>query len=162
MTAPRDPARSRSTETGARVLGPGDGSTFGIGAMRLTVKEAGERTAGQLVIVEMVVPPGAGSPPTHIHRQGAESWYVLEGELDLMAGNEQGRHGPGSFVMVPAGTPHRFTNPGTVPVRFLLTMTPHQLQFLEAVSQIWTAGPPDMTAVAAVMARYDTELLPPQ
>jgi len=129
--------------------------------MRLTVKEAGERTAGQLVIVEMVVPPGAGSPPANIHRQGPESWYVLDGELEMRAGNEQGRYGPGSFLMVPAGTPHRFANAGSVPVRFLLTMTPYQLEMLQAIAQVWPAGPPNLGAITEVFARYQTELVGP-
>jgi mannose-6-phosphate isomerase-like protein (cupin superfamily) len=161
MTTARDAAGVPSEGPGAAVLGPGEGHGFDIGTMRLTVKEAGERTAGQLVIVEIVVPAGSGSPPPHIHRRGGESWYVLEGELDVLAGSERGRYGPGSFVMVPAGTPHQFANPGSGPVRFLTTMSPYQLQFLQAVAQIWTAGPPDPAALVEVMARYDTELVRP-
>ena len=158
MAAPPD----SSSEPTACILRPGEGETFEIGAMGLTVKEAGERTAGQLVIVEMVVPPGAGSPPTHLNRQGPESWYVLEGELDRRVGREQGRYGPGSFLMVPAGTPHRFANAGSVPVRFLLTMTPYQLEMLQAIAQVWTAGPPNLAAITEVFARYQTELVEPR
>ena len=107
----------QQAETEALVLRRGEGAWFQIGQLRLTVKEAGRRSAGQVVITEMLVPVGAASPPAHIHHQGGESWYVLEGELDVLVGAEQGRYGPGSFVMIPAGTPHRFANASAEPVR---------------------------------------------
>jgi quercetin dioxygenase-like cupin family protein len=159
MTTHSHGTTTQRAETEALVLQRGEGAWFQIGQMRLTVKEAGQRTAGQVVIMEMAVPAGAASPPAHIHRQGGESWYVLEGELDVLVGNQQGRYGPGSFVMIPAGTPHRFANTGTETVRVLLTMTPHQLQFLQAVAELWQAGPPAPAALVELMARYDTELV---
>ena len=54
--------------------------------------------------------------------------------------------------------PHRFANAGSETVRLLLTMTPYQLQFLQAVSQLAPAGPPDPDKLRELMARYDTEL----
>jgi uncharacterized RmlC-like cupin family protein len=79
----------------------------------------------------------------------------------MLAGNEQGRVGAGSFVMIPAGTPHRFANAGAEPVRLLITMTPHQLGFLQALSELTAGGPPDPAALVSVMARFDTELVRP-
>lgn len=163
MTAPSETTSGASGRvqpaSEALALQPGDGRDFRIGQMQMTIKEDGEHTAGQVVILEMAVPSGAASPPAHLHRQGGESWYVLEGELDVLVGSEQGRYGPGSFVMIPAGTPHRFANAGAGPVRVLLTMTPYQLRFLQEASQIWQGGPPDPAAMVALMARYDTELV---
>ena len=159
MTARSDTMDGTRQAGEGLVFHPGEGPEFQIGQMSLTVKEDGERTAGQVVILEMAVPSGAASPPAHVHRQGGESWYVLEGELDVLVGTEQGRYGPGSFVMIPAGTPHRFANAGTETVRVLLSMTPYQLQFLQEASQLWTSGPPDPAAMVALMARYDTEIV---
>jgi quercetin dioxygenase-like cupin family protein len=159
MTAPSDPRGFSGEGAGASVVRPGEGREFQIGQLRLTVKEAGERTDGQLVVLEMEVPPGAASPPAHIHRQGGESWYVLKGELEVRAGDHQGHYGPGSFVMIPAGTPHRFANGGSGPVQVLLTMTPYQLQFLEAVSRLSAGGPPGRDQLVELMARYDTVLV---
>jgi mannose-6-phosphate isomerase-like protein (cupin superfamily) len=150
---------TQPAEAEALVLQRGEGPWFQIGQLRLTVKEAGARTAGQVVITEMEVPVGAASPPAHVHHQGGESWYVLEGELDVLVGSKQGRYGPGSFVMIPAGTPHRFANAGNAPVRVLLTMTPYQLEFLEAVAQLWQTGPPAPAALVELMARYDTQIV---
>lgn len=143
------------------ILSPGAGRPLPIGRQSAVIKEDGQRSEGEFAVVEIAVPPGTVAQPAHIHRRGGESWYVLDGELEVLAGGEQGRHGPGSFIMIPAGTPHRFANPGASTVRFLITLTPHQLGFLEALAELAAAGPPDPAALGAVMARFDTELVRP-
>ena len=73
----------------------------------------------------------------HVHAEAEELFYILEGELDLLAfepqtrtsGNWQAwrspagttvqRGGAGSLMFVPARCPHAFANPGTTPVRRL-------------------------------------------
>jgi quercetin dioxygenase-like cupin family protein len=57
-----------------------------------------------------------GADP-HLHRQHADSFYVLEGELAVLVGNEEHRLGPGACVCVPAGVVHGFRS--TSPARFL-------------------------------------------
>ncbi len=76
MTVPFDSSGSPREASSGLVLRPGDGHEFGMGAMRVIAKEAGTHTDGQVVIAEISVPAGAGSPPAHIHRRGAESWYL--------------------------------------------------------------------------------------
>src|SRR5690242_16090540 len=67
MTTRSEATADTSAGAEALVLQSGEGADFAIGQMRLTVKEAGERTAGQVVIMEIAVPAGASSPPPHIH-----------------------------------------------------------------------------------------------
>ena len=55
----------------------------------------------------------------HVHDDEDDSFYILEGELTFVLG-EEGEEvvaGPGSFVLVPPGVRHGFTNPGSEPVR---------------------------------------------
>ena len=49
-------------------------------------------------------------PSPHDHRHAA-SFYVLEGELALMAGGRELRAEAGSWVQVPAGVPHAVAGP---------------------------------------------------
>lgn len=59
--------------------------------------------------------------PSHVHRGEDDSFLVLEGTLSVVLG-EEGRHveaGPGTFVLVPEGTPHAIANEGTEEVRIL-------------------------------------------
>jgi len=51
-------------------------------------------------------------------------FYVLEGTLTVRLGDESRELGPGSFVCVPPGVVHTFSNPGSAPVRLLNFNTP--------------------------------------
>jgi quercetin dioxygenase-like cupin family protein len=59
--------------------------------------------------------------PSHVHRDEDDSFLVLEGTLTVTLGEEARRHqaGPGTFVLVPEGTPHAIANEGTEDVRIL-------------------------------------------
>jgi quercetin dioxygenase-like cupin family protein len=63
--------------------------------------------------------PGAGP---HVHRQHADSFYVLEGELAVLVQDEEHLVGPGAWVCAPAGVVHGFRT--TSPARFLNFHTP--------------------------------------
>lgn len=54
--------------------------------------------------------PGQG-PRLHRHTYD-ETWVVLEGNLTFQAGEEQLAASTGDIVIVPADTPHKFTNDG--------------------------------------------------
>ncbi|HEY6408045.1 MAG TPA: cupin domain-containing protein, partial [Ktedonobacteraceae bacterium] len=90
-----------------------------------------------------------------------EGFYVLEGELEFLAGTQTVRASQGTFVMVPIGTVHTFSNPTDVPARFLNTFTPPlYLGYFEEVSKLIQAeaalGPQQF---AELMASYDTEVV---
>ena len=111
--------------------------------------------------------------------EAEEIFYILDGELDLLAfeprtressdwtswesaeGAKVARGGPGSLMFVPVGCPHAFTNPGTGPTRMLFLVTPsgHE-QYLEGIADLLSRpGPPDQAAIIDLRARYDIEQL---
>lgn len=59
----------------------------------------------------------AGAGP-HFHREHADSFYVLEGELGLWANGGEARFGPGTFVAAPPGAEHGILRAES-PTRFL-------------------------------------------
>jgi quercetin dioxygenase-like cupin family protein len=66
--------------------------------------------------------PGERGPDPHIHKQHADAWYVLEGELvfGVGPGGETLHRAPeGTHVLVPAGVIHTFRNDGEATARFL-------------------------------------------
>lgn len=63
--------------------------------------------------------PGAGP---HIHRHHADSFYVLEGEVAFLVGDEEHALGAGGCVSVPPGVVHGFKS--TSPARWLNFHTP--------------------------------------
>jgi oxalate decarboxylase/phosphoglucose isomerase-like protein (cupin superfamily) len=117
----------------------------------------------------------------HLHQHAEEVFYVLEGELDLLAfhpsaqangdwrswtsktGDTVLRGGPGSFMFVPAGCPHAFFNPGPEPARMLFLVSPagHELYLQELADLLAAAGPPDQAEIVALRRRHDIHQVTP-
>jgi mannose-6-phosphate isomerase-like protein (cupin superfamily) len=55
----------------------------------------------------------------HVHDEEDDAFYILEGEMTFVLGDEEVKAGPGAFVLVPPGVEHGFRNDGEVPVRML-------------------------------------------
>lgn len=113
-TSPTGRHFHRPVATGPAYWGPGDHYTF-----LVTREESG----GAYFAMEALVPPGGGPPP-HIHTGEDETFYVLDGQMEFLLGDETILAGPGDFVNVPRGTVHRFLNTGTETAKLVLTFTP--------------------------------------
>jgi quercetin dioxygenase-like cupin family protein len=68
----------------------------------------------------------AGGPPIapHVHPGHVESFYVLDGELELTVGDELVRAGPGAWVQIPPGVPHGRAEGSSAPMHVLNVNTP--------------------------------------
>ena len=143
------------------ILKPGEGRTLPLGPICMVVQEDGTHTRGTLGVAEFEVAPHAPTPPLHIHHAHEEGFYVLEGELEFLTGTQTERAGQGTFVMVPVGTIHTFSNPTDKPARFLNTFTPPlYLGYFEEFSKLLQAsGALYPHQFAELMARYDTEVV---
>lgn len=121
-----------------------------------------EDTGGTHATYLVTAAPGTGAPP-HVHRADDETFYVLEGELEVLQGEVWHRAGVGASVFLPRGVPHAFRNPGEQPVRFLGVATPggHE-RFFEAVDQLVSEGRFTPEAGLEVCRQFGMELLPPQ
>jgi uncharacterized cupin superfamily protein len=51
--------------------------------------------------MEAIIPPGGG-PPLHIHQRDEESFYLLEGTLDITLGEKKLKATTGDFVPNPS------------------------------------------------------------
>ncbi len=145
----------------AVVLKMGEGHHLPLGPIHMVVQEDGTHTRGTLGVAEFEVPPHARTPPPHIHHAHEEGFYILEGELEFLAGTETMRVSQGAFVMVPIGTIHTFSNPTDKPARFLNTFTPPlYIGYFEELSKLIQADVVlDPQRFAELMARYDTEVV---
>ncbi|MFC4587037.1 cupin domain-containing protein [Sphaerisporangium corydalis] len=159
-------------------LRPSEGPRLALGPMTVTYKVTGGRSAVASTF-EVVVPPG-WDVGAHVHDHGEEIFYVLEGELDLLAfapaaprsgdwqswtsrsGETVVRGGPGSLAFVPPGCPHAFSNPGTRPARMLFQAAPagHE-HYFEELAEILAEVPPDDRAIEALRFRHGITQLTP-
>jgi quercetin dioxygenase-like cupin family protein len=106
----------------ATVHPPGEGGKIG-GPTVVTIKATGEETNDSSYLGETVAAPGFPGPP-HFHERVHDMFYVLDGVLTMRLGDETTELPAGSFVCVPPGVVHSFSNTGDTPVRFLNFNTP--------------------------------------
>lgn len=98
----------------------------------VTIKVAGDQTDGQLVVVEVMTPPGGGPPILHRHRQ-AESFSILDGEFEVTIADQERRTQTfyltaGDTCAIPPMVWHTYKNVGTAPGRFIAAMSPSGLE----------------------------------
>ena len=87
----------------------------------------GDDTNGKYAIWEAIVPPGGGPPP-HVHSREEEGFYVLEGEITFMIGDERAVATAGMFANMPVGIPHSFRNESRKPAKMLISVAPAGLE----------------------------------
>jgi quercetin dioxygenase-like cupin family protein len=105
---------------------------------------------------ELTVPPGSNVPPPHSHSNNEEIVYVLEGTLRYTVGSETRDLVPGQSMYTPRGIVHGFCNPFSTQARALIILSPDiGVQYFEEVAAVVNrSGPPDKSALVAVMSRY--------
>jgi mannose-6-phosphate isomerase-like protein (cupin superfamily) len=55
----------------------------------------------------------------HVHEDEDDAFYILDGELIFVLGDDEVAAPAGTFVLVPPGVEHGFRNDGDSPVRIL-------------------------------------------
>lgn len=151
----------RATDTGTILLGPGD---------VYTILASSAETDGDYIALEAVVPV-EGGPPLHIHHNQVETFYILEGELDIRLGDEIHEAKAGDFIHVSKGTPHNFFNRSQTPARMVFTFVPAgdiEEFFRESFKETTDRNAPLEPLTDAFIQRmlasanhHDIEILPP-
>jgi mannose-6-phosphate isomerase-like protein (cupin superfamily) len=75
-------------------------------------------------LLEWEAPPGAASPPVHIHNRTEEGFYVLQGRFRFLIGAETLDRPPGGHALARAGVAHTLWNPDDVSARCLIVLSP--------------------------------------
>jgi quercetin dioxygenase-like cupin family protein len=107
-------------------LGPGDGRGYLFHGAVVVVKAGGDRTLGQLAVMESTFPAGL-SVHEHVHAGEDEMFYLLAGELSVFCQEDRWTATAGSFIFVPRDHPHGFTVTSDEPARALVVTGPAQL-----------------------------------
>jgi quercetin dioxygenase-like cupin family protein len=101
------------------VSGPGSGERFERENRVITIKA----NLPEISALEIEFDPTFEVEP-HRHADHADTFYVLEGEVEFTVEDEVVRAGPGTFVAAPPGTLHGFRNPGPGTARVLNVHAP--------------------------------------
>jgi quercetin dioxygenase-like cupin family protein len=117
-------AHMRSTETdrtshaGSKVLvqAPGNAERLGQASLRVAIDD--------IYLAEYTLEPGTKPGGPHYHARHADSFYVLEGELEFVIDGRPIRAKAGTMVVAPRGAVHAFPVAIGGPARFLNMHTP--------------------------------------
>jgi quercetin dioxygenase-like cupin family protein len=98
--------------------------------------------------------PGDQAPP-HIHHRSDEAFIVLDGQLEVLVGNERRVLTAGQSALIPAGTVHTFATHGAGSTRVVAVMTP---EIAELILALHSGSDEPM---AAIWARYNASVAIP-
>lgn len=127
---------------------------------------APEETGGRYSLMHETLPKGSGAPP-HKHTWSDEHFYMLEGEVTFMIGDDIRTASKGDFVYVPRNTPHAFRVDsetamflnGYTPAGLELAVIEHALPApARTIPPKGATPPPAMTP--ALMRRYGMDNVP--
>lgn len=148
---------------------PDGGEHFLIAGSLYRIILSGEQTGGTTAIIEMNVPPGSGPIP-HEHPGFQESFYVVEGEVEMRTKDGTTLAQKGAIVTIPLdGPPHAFKNISDKPAKLLCIVSPAGLDaFFKEAGQPATEGaaPKRMTdedklRLRSIAEKYGQKLYPP-
>ena len=92
--------------------------------------------------------------PLHRHLADDEAWYVLDGALGFVRGDERLEVPAGAAVLVPAGVAHTFWNASGATTRYVIVMAP---RIAALIAELHKPGARD--DLPGLFRRFDSELL---
>lgn len=153
-----DPATQR---TDPIVLGSGQGRFVEIGSGSVcTFKVTGKSTHGHFGLFEYTMKPHTAGPRPHIHKNMEEIFYVADGEVELLVGDQRVTARRGTIAVVPRGAAHAFSNPGaqTSVLHIMFCPADSREKYFEGLAELTKGGrTPDGQTILALMRAYDQE-----
>jgi quercetin dioxygenase-like cupin family protein len=105
-------------------LGPEEGVNISLVGNTYRILVSGKDTDGAFATIDMLVPPGGGPGP-HAHSDFEETFYVMEGEIEVKSEFGSYIASKGSFIAVPkGGVVHAFKNKTNQTAHLLCTVVP--------------------------------------
>lgn len=107
---------------------PDEGENLSVAGGIYRILVSGKQTNGEFAVIEMSVPAGGGPGP-HAHAGFQESFYVIEGEVEVKTEETTFTATKGAFVNIPlGGMVHCFKNKSANLAKLLCTVVPAGLE----------------------------------
>jgi quercetin dioxygenase-like cupin family protein len=159
------------TKSAPITVGAADGQSISVVGDTYRILVAGKETGGAFATIEMLIPP-KGGPGPHSHANFHETFYVLDGEVEVKS--EAGSYiaKKGAYVVIPeGGIVHCFKNNADNVAHLLCTVVPSGLEeMFIAIGKPVAPGtfipPPPMdeegmNKLVAVVEQYGQKVYPP-
>lgn len=152
-------------------VGPAEGNSLSVVGDTYRILVSGKQTDGKFAVIDMLVPPGGGPGP-HAHAGFQESFYVVDGEIEVKSKGKKYTATAGSFVSIPlGGMVHCFKNESDKMAHLLCTVVPAGLEaFFEEIGVAVPFGdflpPPELDdegikKLTAIAEKHGQKLFPP-
>jgi quercetin dioxygenase-like cupin family protein len=131
------------------IVDPDGGKILSVVGGNYRVLVSGKQTNGAFSTIDMLVPPQNGPGP-HSHENFYESFYIVDGEVEVHSEAGTYTAKKGSYVVIPkGGVVHYFKNVSNRLAHLLCTVVPAGLEtFFEEIGEPVAAGdflpPPPM------------------
>jgi quercetin dioxygenase-like cupin family protein len=151
--------------------GAKEGKTVSVVGDTYRILIAGKQTGGAYAAIDMLIPPNGGPGP-HSHAGFQESFYVIDGEIEVKSEVSTYIAKKGSFVDIPmGGIVHCFKNKTNTIAHLLCFVVPSGLEefFLEIGKPVSPGDflpVPEMDAesikkLQAIATKYGQKIFPP-
>ena len=130
-----------------------------MGRSSMTVLAPPAATAGRYSLYRFDLQPRSGGPAPHLHRTFAESFVVLEGEVELYDGARWSTGRSGDHLLVPEGVVHAFRHDTDEPASVLVQSTPaapREDYFSELAALLGSGRAASLEELLDLWARHDT------
>ena len=104
------PTITKALPAGVIVLAPGEGRHYPCGPMNSVFLADGEETGDRYSASIWWVDPESPGPGAHRHEANEELFYVIEGTMTFLVGDQHVDAAAGTFLRIPAGVTHDFEN----------------------------------------------------
>jgi mannose-6-phosphate isomerase-like protein (cupin superfamily) len=104
------PMNTNALPTGVIVVPPGEGRHYPCGSMSSVFLADGEETGDRYSVSIWWVDAGRPGPGPHSHEANEELFYVIEGTMTFLVGDQHVDAAAGTFLRIPAGVTHDFEN----------------------------------------------------
>ena len=152
-------------------MGAEDGQNVSVVGDTYRILVHGKQTGGEFATIDMLIPPGGGPGP-HAHANFQETFYVVDGEVEVKSEVSVYTAKKGSYVVIPkGGIVHSFKNKSDKMAHLLCTVVPSGLEemFLEigkpvAVGTFLQApemNPEMMKNLIPIIEKYGQKVFPP-
>jgi len=153
------------------VVNAQDGQTLSVAGGAYRVIISGKQTNGTYAVIDMLVPPENGPAP-HSHADIQESFYVVDGEIEVKTEAKTYIAKKGTFVNIPfGGMVHCFKNKSDTVAHLICTVMPSGLEeFFQEIGKPVPEGtflpppvlrPEDIERLQALAVKYGQKVFPP-
>lgn len=139
---------------------PGEARVIDAGGIRRLVLADASDTGSAFSLIETREAAVGIGPPLHIHRDAAESFYVIEGEYRFHLDGRDFVCEAGSFVYVPVGMAHTFSSMTTGSRKLNLYTPAAMVGYYDELAAGISAGM-DANILDAIAERYSMEVVGP-